>query len=57
MLKIIQIGIIKNIMKSLKKQMVLYYANQKKEMKLLKQAESILLHDAPVAPIYQKGEA
>lgn len=28
-----------------------------KRNEALKQAESILLHDAPVAPVYQKGEA
>ncbi|MEJ7528264.1 peptide ABC transporter substrate-binding protein, partial [Staphylococcus lugdunensis] len=28
-----------------------------KRNKALQKAESILLHDAPVAPIYQKGEA
>ena len=56
MLKIILIGVTKNTIILSKKLMVLYYVNLIREMKLYK-SESILLHDAPVAPIYQKGEA
>ena len=57
MLKIILIGITKNITGFLKESNGSLLRETEKRNEALQRAESILLHDAPVAPVYQKGEA